>query len=136
VTHDLDQVRPGRTPAVIWTNPALEPSPGNMTVPGRRRSRSPTGPVRSQARELAADPSSTWRRQVTDPLSGGISRLRHHAPPRTTPGPPATPTSARSAARTTGWRACGAGTCTSTRTAPSSGSPRPGTAISWSHRHW
>lgn len=43
------------------------------------------GPITAaQARELAADPSSTWRRLVTDPLSGGIvdfGTTRYRPPP-------------------------------------------------------
>lgn len=43
------------------------------------------GPITAaQARELAADPSSTWRRLATDPLSGGIvdyGTTRYRPPP-------------------------------------------------------
>jgi hypothetical protein len=43
------------------------------------------GPITAaQARELAADPTSTWRRLVTDPLSGGIvdyGTTRYRPPP-------------------------------------------------------
>jgi hypothetical protein len=43
------------------------------------------GPITAaQARELAADPSSTWRRLVTDPLSGAIldyGTTRYRPPP-------------------------------------------------------
>jgi hypothetical protein len=43
------------------------------------------GPITAaQARELAADPSSTWRRLITDPLSGGIldyGTTRYRPPP-------------------------------------------------------
>ena len=43
------------------------------------------GPITAaQARELAADPTSTWRRLVTDPLSGGMvdyGTARYRPPP-------------------------------------------------------